>query len=86
MIEHMELKSMDALIPDRKLWIYSAHDETIANMLMTLNLFEPHCPPYTATILLELRINTKNEHVVTVSTFLFKIIYTLIVVRSFIFQ
>ncbi|XP_011503445.1 PREDICTED: prostatic acid phosphatase-like isoform X2 [Ceratosolen solmsi marchali] len=63
MIEHMKLKSKHILMPDRKLWIYSAHDETIANMLMTLNLFDPHCPPYTATLLLELRINTKNEHI-----------------------
>ncbi|KAI4494313.1 hypothetical protein M0802_008996 [Mischocyttarus mexicanus] len=60
MIDHMEKKSKNALIPDRKVWVYSAHDETIANMLMTLNLFDPHCPPYTATILIELRISYKN--------------------------
>lgn len=66
MINHMEKKSRNALIPDRKVWIYSAHDETVANMLMTLNLFDPHCPPYTATILIELRVNSKKEHFVTV--------------------
>lgn len=63
----MEEKSRYSLSPNRKLWIYSAHDDTVANMLMTLNLFEPHCPPYTATILIELRVNNENEHVVTVS-------------------
>lgn len=59
-------KSQNTLVPDRKVWMYSAHDETIANMLMTLNLFEPHCPPYAATILIELRTNPKNQYFVTV--------------------
>lgn len=66
MIDHMEKKSKNALVPDRKIWMYSAHDDTLANMLMTLNLFEPHCPPYTATILIELRINLKNQYFVTI--------------------
>ncbi|KAF7406002.1 hypothetical protein HZH68_005371 [Vespula germanica] len=66
-IDHMEKKSRNALIPDRKVWIYSAHDETVANMLMTLNLFDPHCPPYTATILIELRVNSEKEYFVTIS-------------------
>lgn len=47
--------------------MYSAHDQTIANLLMTLKLFEPHCPPYAATILIELRINPKNQYFVTVN-------------------
>ncbi|KAK2586742.1 hypothetical protein KPH14_011774 [Odynerus spinipes] len=67
MIDHIEKKSRNALIPDRKLWMYSAHDDTVANMLMTLNLFDPHCPPYTATILIELRVDSKNEYFVTIS-------------------
>lgn len=67
MIDHMEKKSKNALVPDRKLWMYSAHDETIANMLMTLNVFEPHCPPYAAAILIELRANPKNQYFVTIS-------------------
>ncbi|XP_031845966.1 prostatic acid phosphatase [Nomia melanderi] len=67
MIDHMEKKSKNSLIPDRKVWMYSAHDETVANMLMTLNLFDPHCPPYTAMILIELRINSKDQYFVTVS-------------------
>ncbi|XP_043491248.1 prostatic acid phosphatase-like [Polistes fuscatus] len=67
MIDHLDKKSKNALIPDRKVWVYSAHDETVANMLMTLNLFDPHCPPYTATILIELRINSKKEYFVTIS-------------------
>lgn len=69
-IGNMEKKSQHSLNPNRKLWIYSAHDETVANMLMTLNLFEPHCPPYTATLLIELRVDINDEHVVTVSVHL----------------
>ncbi|TGZ54486.1 prostatic acid phosphatase [Temnothorax longispinosus] len=67
MIDHMVKKAQHTLHPDRKLWVYSAHDETIANLLMTLNLFEPHCPPYAATILVELRTNSENQYFVTVS-------------------
>lgn len=66
MIENMVLKSKNTLTPDRKLWIFSGHDETVANMMNTLGVFEPHCPPYTATLLIELRINNKNDYFVTV--------------------
>lgn len=67
MIKHMVKKVQNTLKPDRKIWMYSAHDETVANMLMTLNLFEPHCPPYTAMILIELRTNSENQYFVTIS-------------------
>lgn len=33
-------KSQDRLKPNRSLWIYSAHDTTVANILNTLGLFE----------------------------------------------
>ncbi|KAK0175213.1 hypothetical protein PV327_008980 [Microctonus hyperodae] len=67
MVRHMILKSEDFLQPNRKIYMYSAHDETVANFLMALNLFEPHCPPYAATVLIELRLNLQNQHIVTVS-------------------
>lgn len=63
------------LSPNRKLWIYSAHDTTVANFLMTLNLFDPHCPPYAATVFLELRKNAAKEHVVTVGINWLKILF-----------
>lgn len=66
MVDHLVKKSNNKLKPDRKLWIYSAHDNTVSSFLNTLNLFDLHCPPYTATVLLELRLNSLNEHVVTV--------------------
>ncbi|XP_014224950.1 prostatic acid phosphatase [Trichogramma pretiosum] len=67
MINHMVLKSKNALTPDRKVWVYSAHDDTVANLMMTLNVFEPHCPPYAATLLVELRLHPIVGHAVTVS-------------------
>ncbi|KAL6421287.1 hypothetical protein ACFW04_011891 [Cataglyphis niger] len=67
MIDHMVKKVQNTLKPDRKIWMYSAHDETVANMLMTLNLFDLHCPPYAAMILIELRTNSKNQYLVTIS-------------------
>lgn len=38
-----------------KALIFSAHDTTIANVLNAMGAFEYHSPPYTATILFELR-------------------------------
>ncbi|XP_043464721.1 prostatic acid phosphatase-like [Leptopilina heterotoma] len=67
MVQNLLMKSKNSLNPDRKLWIYSAHDETVANFLMTLDLFDAHCPPYAALVLLELRVNSKNQHIVTIS-------------------
>lgn len=67
MTDHMVLKSHGKLSPDRKIWMYSAHDDTVANLLMALNLFYPHCPPYAATVLIELRTNLINEFLVTIS-------------------
>uniref|UniRef100_U5EX31 acid phosphatase n=1 Tax=Corethrella appendiculata TaxID=1370023 RepID=U5EX31_9DIPT len=51
------------LDPDRKLWIYSAHDTTVSGFLNTLNLFELHNPPYTACVLVELRVINKEPFV-----------------------
>lgn len=39
-LEHFTMKKELTLSPDRSLWIYSAHDATIANVLNTLGLFE----------------------------------------------
>jgi len=84
MIDHMVKKAQHTLQPDRKLWMYSAHDETIANILMTMNLFEPHCPPYAAVILIELRTNSENQYFVTVRILL--TIHTKYLVQLLIFN
>nr|BAN20384.1 acid phosphatase-1 [Riptortus pedestris] len=66
MIQHMDEKINGKLDPNRNLWVYSAHDTTVANMLNTLGVFDPHPPPFTATVLLELRKNINDEYSVTV--------------------
>ncbi|XP_032595749.1 prostatic acid phosphatase isoform X2 [Drosophila grimshawi] len=65
-LERFEIKIKNQLIPDRNVFIYSAHDTTIANLLNTLKLFEPHSPPYTACIMLELRVDANNMPLVSV--------------------
>lgn len=40
MLEHFSQKINSTLQPNRSLWIYSAHDITILNMLNSLGLFE----------------------------------------------
>lgn len=40
MLDRFKNKSLSQLQPDRSLWIYSAHDMTIANLLNSLGLFE----------------------------------------------
>lgn len=44
MMERFTSKIFGELEPDRVLWLYSAHDETIANMLNSLGLFEVRVP------------------------------------------
>lgn len=60
-------KNNGTLSLNRKLWVYSAHDITLANLL---NLFEIHehlLVPYAAVLMIELRLNTTGNYVVTVS-------------------
>lgn len=38
--ERFTMKKDSTLTPNRVLWVYSAHDETIINLLNALNLFE----------------------------------------------
>lgn len=63
MLDRFHNKTISKLKPNRSLWIYSAHDTTVANMLNTLGVFEYHNPPYTACIMLELRLINKKPYV-----------------------
>lgn len=58
-------KTNRKLSPNRSVWMYSAHDTTVANLLNTLKVFEYHSPPYRSCIMLELR-DYNNEHYVSV--------------------
>ncbi|XP_034485610.1 prostatic acid phosphatase [Drosophila innubila] len=64
-LSRIDKKYKKQLDPDRSLFIYSAHDTTIANLLNTLKLFELHSPPYTACIMFELRVDDKNTPLVS---------------------
>ncbi|EDW58375.1 prostatic acid phosphatase isoform X1 [Drosophila virilis] len=65
-LTRLESKHKKQLSPDRSVFIYSAHDTTIANMLNTLKLFQLHSPPYTACIMFELRVDDNNRPLVSV--------------------
>lgn len=67
MVNHFKLKRKHSLSPDRKLFVYSGHDTTIANFLMTLGVFEAQIPPYTALVMVELYKNDANDYSVRVS-------------------
>lgn len=62
----MKKKIDGKLKPDRKAWIYSAHDTTVANVLKTLGLFDTQCPPYLSLVLIELR-KKNDDYFVAVS-------------------
>lgn len=53
---------------NRVFHIYSGHDTTVAVLLDTLGVFNQLAPPYSATVLLELR-EKNSEHFVTVSQY-----------------
>ncbi|CAG5865685.1 unnamed protein product [Menidia menidia] len=47
--------------PNRKLFLYSAHDTTLIPCLMTLGIFDMKWPPYAADITLELHQNRQTR-------------------------
>lgn len=40
MLDHFTAKKDSTMMPDRSLWIYSAHDYTIINLLNALGLYD----------------------------------------------
>jgi hypothetical protein len=54
--------------PDYKMAVYSAHDITVANFLMTLGVFDPQSPPYRSLVLVELWKNDQAKYQVKVRT------------------
>lgn len=65
-LTHFKNKSKNKLDPNRNYWVYSGHDTTVANILNTLGVFKAigyHNPPYTATVLFELRKFTDDYRV-----------------------
>lgn len=59
--KQMQQKVDDTLEPkERKLFLYSAHDWTITNVLIGLNVWERKMPNFAALILFELHQNQES--------------------------
>uniref|UniRef100_A0A182QA78 acid phosphatase n=1 Tax=Anopheles farauti TaxID=69004 RepID=A0A182QA78_9DIPT len=54
-LQRFRSKAKGSLKPNRSVWLYSAHDVTVASLLNALRVFELHNPPFAACVLLELR-------------------------------
>lgn len=66
MISNMKHKKENKSQPAYNLKIYSAHDSTVCNLLNTLGVYNMINPPYTACVMMELRVNSTGDHQVTV--------------------
>ncbi|KAK6629954.1 hypothetical protein RUM43_003775 [Polyplax serrata] len=63
-IQHMEDKIGGNLT--EKIWMYSAHDTTLANLMQCLDVYDGVIPPYTATVIFEL-LRAHVEYYVMIS-------------------
>ncbi|XP_047472576.1 prostatic acid phosphatase-like isoform X1 [Penaeus chinensis] len=50
--------------PQQKMFMYSAHDTTLAQLLLGLGVFNNVAPPYATTFIIELHKHNENEHYV----------------------
>ncbi|XP_063222138.1 lysosomal acid phosphatase-like [Bacillus rossius redtenbacheri] len=66
-LEHMDMKINGNSESCKKLYAYSAHDYNLVALLSALNVWEGKEPCFSSCVLIELRLNNYNEHVVTVS-------------------
>lgn len=67
MLKAFQAKLDGKMRPDRGIWMYSAHDTTVSDLLNVLGLFDPpHNPPFTATVMMELRMIEEVPHVAVV--------------------
>jgi lysosomal acid phosphatase len=62
------------LKPDYKMTMYSAHDTTVASMLITLGVFDLHTPPCTSLVLFELWKNDLGKYLVKVRVGFYSVI------------
>jgi lysosomal acid phosphatase len=67
MLRYMGDKSRGLLSPDRKMFMFSAHDRTLANLLMTLGVFDPQSPSYAAAVFVQLHRSSQHQFSVSVS-------------------
>jgi hypothetical protein len=61
-IDQMVNKANSTLVPlERKIFLYSGHENNVINILAALNLFQPHVPKYTASAIVELHWITELQ-------------------------
>ena len=67
-IENMVAKANNTLKPEnRKLFLFSGHENNVINMLAAMNLFQPHVPKYSSAVIIELHyLEDEDNHVVKV--------------------
>lgn len=62
MINYWKAKSKNAIIPENvKMFVYGAHDTTIADFLSAIGAWKRHVPEFSETILLELFEDLKTK-------------------------
>lgn len=60
-LTNMKKKDAGTLVPDRKMFLYSGHDLTIATMWRTLGFEECLLPEYGAALIIELHSINETE-------------------------
>lgn len=75
-INNMVAKTEGSLHPhERKIFIYSGHENNVINVLAAMDLFRTHFPLYSSAVLIELHyLRSRQDYAVKVSTICFIII------------
>lgn len=72
LVEHLKDYSQGKLTPpNRKLFMYSAHDVSVATFLSALKIFNDVQPPYASMVLVELHEIQHNDFAIKVFKYLF---------------
>lgn len=81
-IENMVQKANGSLVPQqRKIFLFSGHENNVINILATLNLFRPHVPKYSAAVVIELHyLQDIQDHIVKVPNLKRRNTYLLIII------
>lgn len=60
-LDHFDQKINGSLT--KKMWQYSGHDTTVANLMQCLNVYDNEVPPYASALILELHKQRRQYHV-----------------------
>lgn len=70
-LQHIKGKAAGILQPEeRKIYLFSGHENNVINILAALNIFETHFPEYSAAVIIELHyFRNLDQYGVKVSFF-----------------